>query len=478
MKTIAIVGAGFSGTALAIQLLRQRSERLRVLLFERRPEFGRGLAYSGHNPRHLLNVRAGRMSAFSDKPAHFVEWLSKRYWDRADPNEFASRYDFGAYLEDILKQAASGSGGRRLSLINDEVVAIDETEPMRVAVTQAGSRYPFDYMVLATGNETPSVPPHFPKSLAAHPYYIGDPWSSHWIDLLDREERILILGTGLTTVDVVISLLDRGHRGPIVALSRHGLLPRIHKPDSWMAIPLSLEHPLTMRSLTRRIRAAIAEQENQGGDWRCVIDGVRPHAHDAWQGLSIEERARFLRHIRPWWDVHRHRMAPEIGRRIEKAIDSGQLAIGVGHITSIEQDGGLFEVTYQKRHEKASSVISAERVINALGIGFDITKSKIPLIQHLVRRGLLVPDELGIGPKIARDDALIDKYGVASDWLFGAGLITRSRYWEIVAVPDIRLQIEQLVGRLFAFSAGSPERKDPQTVLIGNNVRTRSIIYR
>jgi uncharacterized NAD(P)/FAD-binding protein YdhS len=453
MKTIAVVGAGFSGTALAIQLLRQRSERLRVLLFERRPRFGRGLAYSGHNPRHLLNVRAGRMSAFSDKPNHFVEWLAARYWDRPDPNEFASRNDFGAYLEDILRQTANDAGGRRLSLINDEVVTIDESGPMREAVTENGGRYAFDYLVLATGNETPNLPTHFPKSLISHPYYIGDPWSSRWIDVLDREERVLILGTGLTTVDIIVSLLDRGHKGPIVALSRHGLLPRIHRPDSWMAIPLSLAQPLTARSLTRRIRAGIKEQEAKEGDWRFVIDGVRPHAHEAWQGLSIEERARFLRHIRPWWDVHRHRMAPEIGRRVEKAIGTGQLTVGAGHVVTIEEEGGSFEVTYQKRHEKALSVISAERVVNALGIGCDVTKSKTPLVCNLVERGLLVSDELGIGPKIARDDAMIDKYGNASDWLFGAGPITRSRYWEIVAVPDIRLQIEQLVGRLLAFSA-------------------------
>jgi len=444
MKTIAIVGAGFSGTLLAIHLLRQRAE-LRVLLFERRASFGQGLAFGTHETRHVLNVPAGRMSAFAGKPADFVDWLTRRYDERIDPNEFLPRAEFGSYLSDLLQRAMQTDGGRRLLLVNDEVVGVADDGPVREVHTALGLRYPVDAVVLALGNLAPPVPAALPVPLLRHPDYIPEPWSHDWIDGLTGRERIVVLGTGLTAIDVVLSLIERRHEGLVTLLSRRGLLPQAHEILPAVAVPTVFPRPLRLSRMLRRFRHAAAH-----GDWRGLIDGLRPQTQELWQRLSETERARFLRHLRPWWDIHRHRMAPQVAERVRAWRSRGRLIVAGGHLQSIVREKERFKITYRRRHLGDEAVALADRLVNATGVGSDLANSRIALVRNLLKTNRMSLDSLGLGPRIAADNTLLDAQDQASDWIFGLGPITRSRYWEIAAVPDIRLQVEQLVARLLS----------------------------
>ena len=322
-RRIAIVGAGFSGSLLAVHVLRQSGPDDRIYLIERNAEFGRGLAYATGNPHHLLNVRASNMSAFSDKPDHFLDWI------RALPEEeralvsvtedrltFVPRQLYGSYIQSILaREIRSAEGSRRLYLVADEAVALHPAASGYSVEVACGRRYDVDALALATGNAPPTD---------EAPGHAASPWDPAALANISIDAAVLLIGTGLTMVDVVISLLDRKHRGPILAISRRGLLPRTHAATTPRPrfLPAS-GAPRRVLTLLTALRAEI----DGGGDWRAVIDSLRPDTQDLWRGLPLEEKRRFLRHLRPWWDVHRHRMAPGVAARIQRARDRGQLSI-------------------------------------------------------------------------------------------------------------------------------------------------------
>ena len=254
--SIAIIGAGFSGALLAVQLLRRCREDDRVYLIEKRAGFGRGLAYSTSNVNHLLNVRAGNMSAFHDQPDHFVEWLRRRAGEAGgvrnavpDADSFVSRRLYGTYVRSLLCDELWQSGkGRNLFLVPDQAVALN-VEPGGVFLTVAGGRcYRVDMVVLAAGN----LPPD--ESRGA---YFGNPWHPDATAGIGRDDKVLLIGSGLTMVDTVQTLLDAGHRGSIRALSRRGLVPHVHVPTNPLAIStFDLPRTTSVARLARWLRSA------------------------------------------------------------------------------------------------------------------------------------------------------------------------------------------------------------------------------
>jgi uncharacterized NAD(P)/FAD-binding protein YdhS len=334
-RPIAVIGAGFSGSLLAVHLLRRSLSEDRIYLIERSAEFGRGLAYATGNPRHLLNVRAGNMSAFSDQPEHFLDWVrglpeEERHGISmtADWLTFVSRWLYGSYIQHILAQEIWGEGrANRLHLVADEAVALHPTARGYRLEVGSGRSYEVDAVALAMGNFPPG---------GAIPGYVANPWGPDAVTYLDPDASVLLVGTGLTMVDVVISLLDRGHRGEICAISRRGLLPRTHAavaPAPRFLPPAPA--PRRALALLRALRAEIRRAEAEGRDWRSVIDSLRPDTQDLWRNLPLEEKRRFLRHLRPWWDVHRHRMAPAVATRIAQARERGQLTIQRARLGSV-----------------------------------------------------------------------------------------------------------------------------------------------
>ncbi len=445
---VAIIGAGFSGTLLALHLLRQAQGAITVVLIERRPLFGRGLAYSTTNANHLLNVRAGGMSAFRDQPNHFLQWLNQapHRWGKPPVGAagFVSRGEFGTYVSGLLHDAATRqSAQRQLDLVGGEVTAVALQSGKPVLTLANGRTIAADFAVVATGN----APPLADASLYDNAYYCADPWSPEALSGLDEAAPLLLIGSGLTAMDVVISLLDRGHSGPITAMSRRGLLPHAHAAATTLAGPRP-DFPTSVLGLLRMLRHQAATAQADGTDWRPIVDALRPFTSDLWQALSVADRARFLRHLRPYWDTHRHRMAPQIVSRIETARAAGQFRVVPGRLRAIVPNGAAATVLYRPRHAAVDAEMPAARVINCSGPGSDYARLADPVVRSLLGQGLARPDDLRLGLDITAHCALRARTGAISRTLFAVGPLTKGMFWEMVAVPDIRRQCEVLAGHL------------------------------
>jgi len=46
------------------------------------------------------------------------------------------------------------------------------------------------------------------------------------------------------------------------------------------------------------------------------MDGLRPHWDMLWRRLPEHEQRRFLQHVARYWEVHRHRMAPQVAATV------------------------------------------------------------------------------------------------------------------------------------------------------------------
>ncbi|WP_422059027.1 FAD/NAD(P)-binding protein [Sphingopyxis sp.] len=436
---VAIVGAGFSGTMLALNLLEQAD--VEVLLIERdRHRMGAGVAYSSSESAHLLNVRAGNMSAFADRPDHFCDWLASR--GLGCDAAFVTRSTYGRYLREALGDAMERHG-RRLKLVDDEVLDIEERGGQVTLGLVNGGLIEADRAVLAIGN----LPPHDPPAIAgAHlpsHRYIGDPWASAFEEGLPKDAPVLVIGAGLTAVDVILRLVTHGHEGPITALSRRGLRPHRHidglpRPKPVLAKPAP--------ELSDLVGWARAEARRQ--DWRLVVDSIRPITQMMWASADAAKRERFLRHLRPFWDVHRHRLAPDVADRIEALIASGQLRFRAGKIASVAVERDALAVSWLPRGDDELVVTRAARMINCTGPQGDLLRSTDPLVKRMLGARRIRPDALRLGLDIDRDGHVIDAKGHPSEHILAIGPMTRGDLWEVVAVPDIRIQVGALARRL------------------------------
>lgn len=448
MSTIAVIGAGFSGTLLSLHLLRRCAPSTRLVLIERNSQFGRGLAYSTGNANHILNVPAGRMSAFHDRPDNFLEWLRDQPADEGggetvNAGTFAPRQAFGAYVRALLNEELRRSGRERLELLRAQVQSVDRTaHPLKLHLDR-NRTVEADYAVMAVGNFPPSPMPVETPGFYDTPFYRPDPWAADALKGLDPVQPVLLIGTGLTMIDAVISLLDQGHTGQIYALSRRGLLPRRHQAVPRMP-PDHAPFPSSLMALTRFLRSEADRAIDQGSGWQPIIDELRPFTVDVWQTMSLADRRRFLRHMRPWWDVHRHRMAAQVAARIEAVRASGQLKVLVGRVRSYAPAAADVEVCYRSRAADTLASIRVARVVNCSGPGADYDRIQEPLIRTLLAEGAVRPDPLRLGLDVTTNCALLDRNGAISRRLFAIGPVTKGTFWEMTAVPDIRRQAELL----------------------------------
>lgn len=436
IEHVAIIGAGFSGTLQAINLLRHEGPR--ATLIERAPVAGTGLAYGAAHPSHVLNVRAANMSAFPDDRSHFVRWLEARGVQNA-PAAFIPRVTYGEYLRELLEAALKDPSGR-LTLIRDEVQDVEVNGDVRVQLRDRTLEA--DAAVLAVGNLPPHDPPGLDPAKLSARRYKGDPWDASVPEDLGPDDIVLVIGTGLTMVDVVLLLDARGFKGRIVALSRRGLLPRPHGPGGdWQKID---ERPATNAS--QLLHSVRTRGETIG--WRNAVDELRPFTQAMWGNASEAERGRFLRHLRPWWDVHRHRLAPEVYARLMAVVERGQLEVIAGKTLGFEEREDGIEVRLRRRGADTAETLLAQRIVNCTGPLGDLARTEEPLLQKLAARGTIRPDAAHLGIDVDNQGQTIDARGRANANLYALGPMTRGAFWEIVAVPDIRTQTWNVARRL------------------------------
>jgi uncharacterized NAD(P)/FAD-binding protein YdhS len=447
LERVVIVGGGASGALMAAHLLHRDPPNLGVTIVEKRAQLGRGLAYATGNPSHLLNVRAANMSAFADDPGHFARWLSRQEdgpQTEGDPGfRFVSRGLYGRYLESLIGEHLSGSNERHGLMVARDVACGVTVTPSGVEIAlAAGAPIRADLAILACGHE----------SAVEEGPLIVSPWAEPAGAGAPRDAALLILGTGLTMVDAALALQEQGHRGRIVALSRRGLAPHAHRAVEPMRIdadaaPFDQDIPTQLRWL----RGLARERKAKGGDWRSVVDGLRPHTQAIWRAMTPRRRARFLEHARPWWDIHRHRMAPEVAARIGAMIADGRLEIVAGKIVEVRRNGEGADVALRRRGSRTVETLAVARILICKGLTSDPDKSANPLVASLFANGLARVDPLRIGIEVAPDCAVVDREGRPSPRLFAIGPMSQAAFWEIVAIPDIRLQTAALAARLIAY---------------------------
>ncbi len=451
--TIIIIGGGLSGTLTAANLLRLAQQPLHVVLVERSPLLGRGVAYGTDCSAHLLNVPAASLSVWPDEPAHFLKWLADHAGRPGfptapvSPAAFLPRNLFGEYIADVLREARAAAPAHiTLEVVAGEATDLEEVDGRCRLTLNNGSTLKADRVVLALGN----LPGEYPIKRALPfyhgPRYVHVPWRAGALDSIRSQDDILIVGAGLTAVDIIIQLNHGGHRGRIHALSRRGLNPQVHKaglpayPDFLIGETL----PTTIGGIVRRIRREIDTAAAAGIDWRAVINAIRPRTQALWQNLSWDERARFMRHVRPHWEIHRHRIAPEVAGTLEKIRAEGRLEFYAGRLQSLRETADAAEAVFRRRGTDVLHTFRVAKVINCTGPRTDYSKYQHPLLINLLARSLIDHDPLALGINALPNGQVLSYRGGPVPWLFTLGAPLKGVLWETTAVPEIRAQAAAL----------------------------------
>lgn len=466
-KTVVVVGGGFCGALCVVHLLRSGIAGIgRIVLVDDGARIGRGVAYSTDEPLHLLNVPAGRMSAFPHDAEHFLRF-AQSIDATARGGDFLPRKMYGDYIESVLLEAAqtAGRSGIEFSQLSDCVVDIEPSTAGRWnVVLRSGVQIAGDRVILALGNGAPRAPSIAKRSLdeidipgfAAR--YVDNPWAADALRKVDFEQPVLLVGTGLTAVDVVTSLRANGFRKPLHALSRRGLLPLAHRGLHHARQEPKLPAELLQGSLPpaqflRCLRNCIRAAESDAVDWRDVLAALRKDTPLVWKSFDSEQRASFLRHGQVYWDVHRHRIAPTVAAHFSDLIATRQLQVHAGRMVAVESAAtasstASLQVRYVRRGTGEERRLDVGTIINCTGPSGSIALSSAPLWQALLRRALVRPDALGIGIAVAPDYGVIGADGGAAEGIYYVGPLLKAQCWEATAVPELREHVANLVAGL------------------------------
>lgn len=427
-KHVVVIGAGFSGVAAATALVRRKNAP-RVTLIER-DKFAAGLAYGTKDPAHLLNVRASNMSAYADKPNDFADWLKGK--TGAEPTAFASRARYGAYIQDVLKRAqTSAMFGGGLKRVRGEVTACRAGSGWWHVTLDSGKEIEANGIVLALGNQAMSTP----TVLSDVP--VVEPWDAKALQQIGRGD-VLLLGAGLTMIDVALSMAQRSKTQTIYALSRRGQTPRLHldPPRPPSSEPLNL--PANLSDALHAFRREVRIMAERGEPWQLAVDRMRGATPALWRAMPQEAQRRFLRHLRVWWDVHRHRTAPEIAERAQSLQREGKLRVLAGEIVAAEKKGRAIELYHRQRGSMVRHRLEVAAIVNCTGSNPDLSRSTDPLIQQMLNEGLARAHPTGLGFDLDKDSRVLDARGQVQGSLYAIGPVTQGAFWESTAVPEIR----------------------------------------
>lgn len=436
----AIIGFGFGGLMVLANLIRQATtpQRVDVIGSDLR---GFGVAYGTANPQHLLNVPARNMSAFAEQPGHFVQWLATADAARAaqqlnlpalpDADDYAPRALYAQYLANIHRQLVADATEKQIAIAwhHQEATAAEPTSDGWALTLADGKRIATRQLVLATGHE---VKPVFPGT--HHPALLQNPW------LLSADRvasfghgPVVIIGTGLTTVDTLISLRTLGYRGAVVAIARNGLLPQPHRAGLEPITLAAAELPKGgVLSALRWLRHTVRRAMHDGTDWRQLVDALRPHTSLLWHGFPARDQQRFLRRLATFWNIHRHRMAPEIAARVQQEITAGSLRIVAACHMHLHAEREPMALALQRRDGEAET-LHPTAIINCTGPELDWAKSKQPLLQQLLQQNAVARHATGIG-------VLADAQCRIGRQLYAMGGLMTGQFLESTAVPELRQQ--------------------------------------
>lgn len=448
---IVIIGGGFSGAALAWHLHRIAPGTYKIVIIEPRDEIGRGLAYDNHDPAHRINVPAVKMNLDFDEEGHFQQWLIEQGYPTRDPASliasghlYPSREAFGAYVGAHIRALGDAVTHRKT-----KARAVVPTDTGYRVLCENGDGIEADVVVLAVCHAPPDVPASL-KVLTAHPKFIANPWQRDALQGIAPDDRVLIVGTGLTMADIVASLDRLGHRGHITGISRRGLRSQAHAASETEPLGDFVEAPAhTTLSLLRRVRRAIADAARHGLSWHPVLDQIRLQGTGIWRALPTRERAKLIKHLRPFWDTYRFRIAPQVDDVIKRRIADGTLTIRAAALrASTAQEpaalGKELAVDIRARRGKTWERSAFDAVVIATGPAHGTVFQSNALLHQLQDAGLARPDPLGLGIDVDLQGHVIARDGRADDALFVAGPLARGTFGELMGVPDLAQYVRSI----------------------------------
>jgi len=464
---VIIIGGGATGAMVAWHLLRHRPDlgRHGVTIIEPRELLGAGQAYGTHDPQHRINVPASRMSMQTDKPSDFRDWLDLDAIAAIDPDAFLpsgdlypSRALFGRYLAARLAPYLETG---RLRHLRGKAEDITREDDLWHVTLEDGAALAARHLVLATTHPAPSLPSAL-APLADDARIISNPWHGDALSGIAPNDRVAIIGTGLTMADIVASLTARGHRREILAFSRRGLRPRAHAAQaSALSDILRLIPSPTALGLLQRIRSAL--HDHQDLSWHEIIDAVRKQGRGLWCALSDTERRRLIRHLRPFWDVHRFRIAPQVDHILEARLKEGRLNLRAARLLSaaIRPEGVSLTLRPRRGTEETQIV---DHVINTTGPDHAGIVNRTPYLKALADAGLLEADPVGLGLHTGPDHhARVGTRSISG--LMIAGPLSRGQFGELMGLPEVTENAQSVAGSLAALVPQTP-------VLFSDEVRS------
>ncbi len=443
IPVVAIVGGGVSGAAVAYHLAGTGLfGKQQIVLFEPRALLGAGLAYDTVEPAHRINVPSTRMSLFPDDPEHFQRWIDENAALADDPDALAvsgalypRRGLFGRYMNAMIQPLVESGA---ICHVRERVLSADRLNDRWHLMGEGGYVVDADMLVIATSHPAPSAPEPLASILGRNPRFVADPTRHGALDPIGIDDRVLIVGNGLTSADVVAALGLRGHRGPITAVSRRGLRSRGH--------PLVPQDPFgdftsdpvqTASGLLKRVRAAIRDAGREGLSWHAVIDQVRGHGEALWRGLPVEERRRIARHLRPFWDVHRFRVAPQVEAASEAAIADGRMTVLAGSVADVTVDGDGIRCVLRLGRSRQRVERYFDSVVVTTGPGHGGILRSQSFLAGLAKTGYLVNDPTGLGLDCNANSQAIGASGTATESLFISGPLARGTFGELMGLPQV-----------------------------------------
>lgn len=424
---VAIIGAGASGTAVAISILRKNAAN-ELFIFNKSSTCHRGIAYGTKYHEHLLNVPAKKMSIIKEEPLHFFNWVKMNNYSENE-NAFIPRIIYGKYLEDTFNESQRNSEVKVMSIIS-EVMNI-KPESGKYFVYTETEQLEVDKVILASG------------------WQVGEGIPEEIPDSINSDAKAIIIGTGLTATDSYLTLRKAGLCGEVTMISRRGVLSKIHNLSDPLDTPIKSPDELNLKKLLRYFRERSEERIREGLSWHGVIDAFRPFTKTFWNTLSDREKSRFLRHLRPYWDAHRHRMPEEVGEIIKADLKSGKLKVISGRIVDIKEHGNKeFSVSLRHRHANYTSILNAARLVRADGVTVFSNSKESSIYSSLLNNNLASIDSFSLGFNITKNYELINRDGKISKGIFAIGPLARGTYWETTAVPEISETALQIVTAL------------------------------
>lgn len=448
--SIAIIGAGASGTITAIQLMQKLQVPATIYLIEKNQgTLFRGAAYSSVLPYQPLNVQTGRMSIYNQAPDDFYEWLKKHKQAESDTeitiDSFVSRRWFGDYLVANFEKEKARSKWVTVEIVISACnnLNYDFTTSNYNLELSNGNSLSAQFVVFACGNEQPGSVIE-PKAAAnLEDGYIENPWLPDTLRQIQPEEDVLVIGNGLTMVDHVVSLMKQQHRGKIYTISRNGYLPLQHDDIQLYTFEVSNE-PTQTEEVLSLLKQNIDKASMLKVSWQNVMDAMRPYTSRFWKGLNLTQKKLFLKKLRTYWEIHRHRMPKASAKALEQLKQSGQLEVLAGSYVSVSKNGSTINFTYQNKSNKLNQSVTVHRILNCTGPSTDYYKTGNILFKNLLAKEWMKQDALKLGIETGFRGEVIKSTGVILQNTFTIGPIRRAMEWETTAIREIRTQAENV----------------------------------